>query len=211
MIEYTHAETETLSTANETAVQYGAKRTWTFEEYMAAEELSVEKHEFHNGKRITMAGASKPHSIINISVGAAIINALNSIEDEDTEVCSNDLKVFIPSINKAVYPDLTVVQGEAIMKHKHVIKNPTLLVEVLSESTEVYDRGDKFEHYKTLPSFKEYVLVAQNSPLVEVFYRENPDHKEWLHTRYEGLAANVALRSIGCTLKMKDIYRRIFK
>jgi Uma2 family endonuclease len=211
MIEYTHAETETLSTANETAVQYGAKRTWTFEEYMAAEELSVEKHEFHNGKRITMAGASKPHSIINISVGAAIINALNSIEDEETEVCSNDLKVFIPSLNKAVYPDLTIVQGEAIMKHKHVIKNPTLLVEVLSDSTEVYDRGDKFEHYKTLPSFKEYVLVAQNSPLVEVFYRENPNDKEWLHTRYEGLAANVELRSIGCTLKMKDIYRRIFK
>ena len=211
MIEYTHAETQTLSTANETAVQYGPKRTWTFEEYMAAEELSVEKHEFHNGKRITMAGASKPHSIINISVGAAIINALNSIEDEDTEVCSNDLKVFIPSINKAVYPDLTIVQGEAIMKHKHVIKNPTLLVEVLSDSTEVYDRGDKFEHYKSLPSFKEYVLVAQNSPLVEVFYRENPDDKEWLHTRYEGLAANVKLRSIGCRLKMKDIYRHIFK
>ena len=211
MIEYTHAETQTLSTAHETALQYGPKRTWTFEEYMAAEELSVEKHEFHNGKRITMAGASKPHSIINISVGAAIINALNSIEDEDTEVCSNDLKVFIPSINKAVYPDLTIVQGEAIMKHKHVIKNPTLLVEVLSDLTEVYDRGDKFEHYKSLPSFKEYVLVAQNSPLVEVFYRENPDDKEWLHTRYEGLAANVKLRSIGCRLKMKDIYRHIFK
>jgi Uma2 family endonuclease len=209
MVEYTHAET--LSTANETAVQYGAKRTWTFEEYMAAEELSVEKHEFHNGKRTTMAGASKPHSIINISMGAAIINALNVIEDENTEVCSSDLKVFIPSINKAVYPDLTIVQGEAIMKHKHVITNPTLLVEILSDSTEEYDKKDKFENYKTLPSFKEYVLVAQNQPLVEVFYRENPDDKEWQYTRFEGLAEHVELRSIGCTLKMKDIYRRVFK
>jgi Uma2 family endonuclease len=209
MTEYTPAET--LLTANETARPYGAKKKWTFEEYMTAEELSVEKHEFHNGKRTTMAGASKPHSIINMSIGAAIINALNSIEDDNTEVCSNDLKVFIPSINRAVYTDLTIVQGEAVMKHKHVITNPTLLVEVLSDSTETYDRGDKFDNYKTLPSFKEYVLVAQNEPLVDVYYRENPDVNEWQLTRFEGLNAQIELRSIGCILSMKDIYRRIFK
>jgi Uma2 family endonuclease len=209
MTEYTHAET--LLTANETARPYGAKKKWTFEEYMTAEELSVEKHEFHNGKRTTMAGASKPHSIINMSIGVAIINALNSIEDDNTEVCSNDLKVFIPSINRAVYPDLTIVQGEAVMKHKHVITNPTLLVEVLSDSTETYDRGDKFDNYKTLPSFKEYVLVAQNEPLVDVYYRENPNVNEWQFTRFEGLNTQVELHSIGCILSMKDIYRRIFK
>jgi Uma2 family endonuclease len=209
MVEYT--QLNTLSSAAETAVQYGTKKYWTFDEYMAAEELSEEKHEFHNGKRTTMAGASKPHTILNISIGAVIINALNDIEDFNTEVCSNDLKVFIPAINKAVYPDLTVVKGTAIMKHKHVITNPTLLVEVLSDSTETYDQGDKFKHYKTLPSLIEYVLVAQNKPLVEVFYRENGEDTVWQHTQFEGLEASFELHSIGCILKMKDIYRRVFK
>jgi Uma2 family endonuclease len=211
MIEYTHAETETLSTANETAVQYGAKRTWTFEEYMAAEELSVEKHEFHNGKRTTMAGGTPPHSELSNNFGTMVNIALFNKDDEHFHVYNSDMQTFIPKTNKSVYPDLSIVEGIPLLKHKHVIKNPTLLVEVLSDSTEVYDRGDKFENYKSLPSFKEYVLVAQNKPLVEVFYRENPDDKEWQHTRYEGLTALVELRSIGCTLKMKDIYRRIFK
>jgi Uma2 family endonuclease len=210
MVKYTDSEV-VLSTAEETAVQYSPRKIWTFEEYIKAEEFSEEKHEFHNGKRTTMVGASKPHTILNISVGAAILNALNDIEDYNTEVCSSDLKVFIPAINKAVYPDLTIVQGEAIMKHKHVIMNPTLLVEVLSSSTETYDKGDKFENYKTLPSLREYVLVAQKEPLIEVYYRSNSEETEWQLTRFEGLEATVELRSIGCNLKMAAIYRRIFK
>ena len=209
MVEYTH--TEPHSIAEETAVKYGVNKIWSFDDYIAAEELSEEKHEFHNGKRIAMAGAAKPHTILNISVGAAIINALNDIGDEDTEVCSSDLKVFIPVLNKSVYPDLTIVQGNAIMKHKHVIMNPLLLVEILSDSTEAYDRGDKFEYYKTLPSFREYVLVSQNAPLVDVFYLENPLENIWKSVRVEGLDAVIPLKSIDCTLKMKDIYRRVFK
>ena len=209
MIEYTYEES--LSIAEETAVKYGVNKIWSFDDYIAAEELSEEKHEFHNGKRVTMAGAAKPHTILNISVGAAIINALNDIGDEETEVCSSDLKVFIPAINKAVYPDLTIVQGEAIMKHKHVIMNPLLLVEILSDSTAAYDRGDKFDYYKTLSSFREYVLVSQNEPLVEVFYLENPSEGVWKSSRFEGLDAVISLQSIGRTLKMKDIYRRVFK
>jgi Uma2 family endonuclease len=208
MVEYTHDET--LSTANETAVQYGAKKTWTFEEYMAAEELSVEKHEFDNGKRTTMAGGTPPHSELSNNFGTMVNIALYNKNDERFHVYNSDMQTFIPKTNKAVYPDLSIVEGTPLLKYKHTILNPLLLVEVLSDSTEAYDRKDKFENYKTLPSFKEYVLVAQNKPLVEVFYRENPEDKEWQLTRFEGLAAQVELRSIGCTLKMTDIYRRIF-
>jgi Uma2 family endonuclease len=209
MVEYT--PTDSLSTAAEPSVRYLSNKVWTFEEYIEAEMLAEDKHEFDNGKRITMPGASRPHAIINMNVGTAINVALNDIGDEDTEVYSNDMKVFIPTTNKAVYPDLSAVKGEPQMKHKHVILNPLLIVEILSKSTKAYDKGKKFDSYKTLSSFKEYVLVEQDKPLVEVFYREKPTDKEWISTRIEGLEATFELRSIGCTLKMRDIYRRVFK
>jgi Uma2 family endonuclease len=210
MVKYTHSEIP-LSSVAETAVKYSSRKIWTLEAYLDAEELSIEKHEFHNGKRITMAGGTPPHSEISSNFGTVVNMALYNKNDEHFHVYNSDMKVFISKTNKAVYPDLSIVDGDPLLKYKHTILNPFLLVEVLSDSTEAYDRGDKFENYKSLPSFKEYVLVAQNEPLVEVYYRENPDDSEWLHTRIEGLETTVDLRSIGCTLKMKDIYRRVFK
>jgi Uma2 family endonuclease len=209
MVKYTHSDMP-LSTAAEAAVQYAPRKIWTFDEYINAEEFAERKHEFHNGKRTTMAGATRQHNLITLRIGSEILKALDAKDDDNTEVYSSDMNVFIPAINKSVYPDVTVAVEEPIMKHKHVMMNPTLLVEVLSTSTEAYDKGDKFDYYKTLPSFHEYVLVSQKKPIVEVFYRETPA-KEWQSTRIEGLEGTVELRSIGCTLKMKDIYRRVFK
>jgi Uma2 family endonuclease len=200
MIEYTYSDSETLSTAAE------PRKTWTFEEYIAAEELSDEKHEFHNGKRITMAGGTPPHNQICGNVLTAINIALRSKGDRSTRVYPSDMNVYIPATDKSVYPDLSLVQGEPLMKSKQVILNPTLLVEVLSDSTEAYDRGAKFENYKSVSSFREYVLVSQKTPLVEVYYLENPSENIWKMSRSEGLEATVELRSIGCTLKMTDIY-----
>jgi Uma2 family endonuclease len=210
MVEYTHAESP-ISMANETAVKYGTKKHWTFDEYIAAEEFSDEKHEFHDGKRITMAGSTRPHALININIGSEILKALNDKNDEDTEVYSNDMKVFIAAVNRSVYPDVIVATEKPIMKHKHVMTNPTLIVEVLSNSTKEYDKGKKFDNYKTISSFREYVLVSQNEPIIEVFFRENADDTNWQCTRVEGLEASFYLMSIGCTLKMKNIYRRVFK
>jgi Uma2 family endonuclease len=210
MVKYSHIDIP-LSTAAETAVKYSSRKIWTLEAYLDAEELSVEKHEFHNGKRITMAGGTPPHSEISSNFGTVVNMALYNKNDENFHVYNSDMKVFIPKTNKAVYPDLSIVNGEPILTYKHTILNPLLLVEVLSDSTEAYDRGDKFENYKSLASFKEYVLVAQNEPLVEVYYRQNSEGSEWQYTRIEGLEALVELRSIGCILKMKDIYRRVFK
>lgn len=209
MIEYTQSDMP-LSTAAEAAVQYAPRKIWTFEEYISTEEFAERKHEFHNGKRTAMAGATRQHNLLTLNMGTAINNVLSDRDDEKTEVYSSDMNVFIPATNKSVYPDVTVAAEKPIMKHKHVMMNPTLLVEVLSTSTAAYDKGDKFDYYKTLPSFREYVLVSQKKPIVEVFYRKTAD-SEWQSTRIEGLEGTVQLRSIGCTLKMKDIYRRVFK
>ena len=209
MVHYTPIET--LSAAEKKAAHYVSRKTWTFEAYINAEELSVERHEFNNGKRITMIASTHHHSLIGANLCTALNTALNNRNDEDTYVYNCAMNVYMPKSNKSVYPDLSIVQGAALMKHPHVIMNPVLLGEILSNLTEDYDRGAKFEHYKSLPSFREYVLVAQNKPLVEVFYRENPLDNVWKLSKSEGLEATVELHSIGCTLKMKDIYRHVFK
>jgi Uma2 family endonuclease len=210
MVKYTDSEV-VISTAEETSVKYSPRKNWTFEEYLEAEELSEEKHEFHNGKRVTMAGGTPPHSEISSNFGTVVNMALYDKEDENFHVYNSDMKTYIPKTNKSVYPDLSIVDGQPVMKHKHTILNPVLLVEVLSDSTEDYDKGDKFKNYKTLPSLREYVLVAQNKPFIEVYYRANAEEKDWQLTQFDGLEAIVALRSIDCNLKMSAIYRRVFK
>ena len=209
MVEYTYNEPH--SVAEETAVKYGVNKIWSFDEYIAAEELSEEKHEFHNGKRVTMAGGTPPHSEISNNLGTMLNMAFFHRSDDNFHIYNSDMKIFMPAKLKSVYPDLSFVEGTPLMKNKVTILNPLLIVEVLSDSTEAYDRGDKFEYYKTLPSFREYVLVSQNAPLVDVFYLESPSENIWKSVRIEGLDAVIPLQSIDCTLKMKDIYRRVFK
>ncbi len=188
-------------------------RTISFEEYLKMEETAIEKHEFHNGQLHTMPGGTDAHNEISLNVPTAINMAFFEQENETMHVYSSDMKVQITVKNKAVYPDITLVEGEPIfyLGNRRVVMNPILLVEVLSDSTEDYDRGLKFEFYKTLPSFREYVLVSQHTPKVEVFFLQNSEENLWETTTYEGLDAVVDLRSIGCQIKMKQIYHRVFK
>jgi Uma2 family endonuclease len=209
MVEYTHSET--LSTVLETEVEYLPTKIWTFEEYINAEVFSEERNEFRNGKIIEKESATIFHSSIGVNIGTAIVNALDNLNDEDTHVFGCSMNLYISATNESIYPDLSVVKGDVIMKHEHVMTNPFLLAEILSDSTEAYDRGDKFDSYKSLPSFREYVLVSQKEPFVEVFYLENPSENVWKKSESIGLDALIELKSIGCTLKMSDIYRRVFK
>lgn len=196
-----------------TTANTAPERLMTFEEYLDAEERGTEKHEFHNGKLITMPGGTDIHAEIGANVITAINNALFIQDDETTHVYSSDMKIRISAENKSVYPDGTVVSGEPdyYLGRRTVILNPIVVVEVLSDSTENYDRGLKFDHYRTLDSFREYVLVAQDRPHVDVYFLQNPEEGLWKITSYEGLDKEVTLYSIGCTLKMKQIYHRVFK
>ena len=195
-------------------VETGSFRpTFSFEEYLEMEETSIEKHEFHNGQLHTMPGGTDAHNEICGNAITAVNNSLFIKEDDTTHVYTSDMKVRITAKNKGVYPDATLVAGEPIfyLGNRLVVMNPILLVEVLSNSTEAYDRGEKFGFYKTLPTFREYVLVSQDTPKVEVFYLQNPEEGIWETTTYEGLDAVVDLRSIGCQIKMKQMYHRVFK
>ena len=186
------------------------EKLYSFEEYLDLEEKSEVKHEFHNGKLIPMAGGTFNHNTISVNFGAALFNCFSK-GGKDYSAASSDQKVYVPAINKGVYPDVTVCSGEPEFYpgKKTVITNPLLIVEVLSEETEHYDRTDKFDNYCSIPSFREYVLVAQDKPFVEVFYLHDPETGLWKISRASGLDASITLRSVDCVLSLRDIFRMI--
>lgn len=183
----------------------------SFEQYLDFEEKSEVKHEFDNGKLIEMPGGTISHN----NLGGRIITLLNNHFDtrdmDDYLVLSSDQKVFLPLPNLGTYPDVTVVEGapEFWADRKDVILNPYLLVEVLSPGTEKYDRGSKFDSYRTLPSLREYVLVSQDEPHVQAWYLHDPENNLWKISEARGMEASIQFISIGCTLQLKDIYRRV--
>ncbi|MEZ4953125.1 MAG: Uma2 family endonuclease [Saprospiraceae bacterium] len=186
------------------------EKTYSFEEYLAFEEKSEVKHEFHNGKLIPMAGGTTYHNLIS----GNIIRLLGNFFFDKELFCSaltSDQKVYVPSVNRSVYPDVTVVCGdfEFYLDSPSVITNPQIIVEVLSDSTAEYDRTTKFENYCSIPSFREYLLVAQDRPFVEAFYLHDPETALWKISRASGLEASITLLSIDCTLALKDIYRMV--
>lgn len=121
------------------------------------------------------------------------------------------MKIFVPAVNRGLYPDAAVLCEipQFYNERRDILLNPLVIVEVLSESTEAYDRGEKFNFYSTLPSFREYVLVSQDKPLVEVLYLQNPTENLWKHSLAEGLEAEVQLYSLDCKITLKDIYKRV--
>jgi len=173
-------------------------------DYLALEEQSEEKHEYEAGQIRAMSGGTINHGRIGTNMTVALSNSLGK---SDCEALHNDIRVWIETASSFVYPDAMVVCGEieTAEQDEHSIINPTLIVEVLSKSTESYDRGDKFHKYCALPSFKEYVLIDQNKPVIDLLYREEPGY--WRMMTVIGLDKSITLSSIGCSIKMEDIYR----
>jgi len=179
------------------------KLTCTFAEYLEQERTSDVKHELVNGEIFAMAGGTIEHgrlaSRIAIALGA-------QLEGRPCDTFSADVRVRVLATGLATYPDLSIVCGqmERDPEDANTIVNPIVLVEVLSNSTEGYDRGEKFAHYQHLSSLKEYVLASQHGPRIEVF-RRNDDGKSW--TLYIAKAGETAsLTSIGCELAVDRIY-----
>lgn len=155
------------------ATSHGTSRhRYTYEEYLAYERDSGLKHEYDAGEITAMAGGSRRHNALALRVGAALDAA------RSTTGCvafQSDQKIRVLATGKATYPDVTVVcgaiEGDPADPSGVTITNPSILVEVLSPSTEEDDRGNKWRHYQLLPSLREYVLVSQNAPRIEVFRR----------------------------------------
>ena len=184
------------------------QKKYSLEEYFKLEESSEQKYEFHDGTLVGMAGGTGEHSSIINRIGTALNNELDKGE-KDCTVYTSDLKVKIASNNKRLYPDLSLTCGEAIYEddRRTVLTNPILLIEVLSLSTKEYDKAGKFELYRSIPSFQEYMIVYQTVPKVQTWFKEAKDL--WRIGNAEGMDSTITLHSIDCTIALKDIYRRI--
>jgi len=182
------------------------KRYVTPEEYLAQERRAEFRSEYFRGEIFAMSGASREHNLIAGNLNA---EARNQLRDRPCEVYQSDMRVKVSSTGLYTYPDVVVVCGEPRFEDAEVdtLLNPTVLFEVLSETTENYDRGKKFEHYRTLPSLQEYVLVAQDKCHVEQFTRQ-PDNR-WLLWETGNLEGVLSLPSIGCELKLADVYAKV--
>ncbi len=183
-----------------------ARKKISFSDYLELEEQAEAKHEYHDGFVWAMAGGSPNHGIISGHVFSSLSAALRKKKENNCRPINGELKVYIESVNRGVYPDAMVVCGEFefYAKRKDVITNPKLIVEVLSPSTAAFDRGAKFRFYKSLPSFREYILVHQDQPFVEGYYWENREH--WHISHAIGLEENIYVHSIDAEISLKDIY-----
>jgi Uma2 family endonuclease len=181
-------------------------RQMTEAEYLALERSSQVKHEFMAGEVYAMSGASEPHNLITTSTIAILYNQLRG---RPCKVYGSDMKVRTPATGSYAYPDITVVCGEAHFAddQRDVLLNPTVIIEVISPSTERYDRGRKFQHYRELKSLQEYILIAQDSPRIERFVRQ--ENLFWQFNEAHGIDAALELSSIGCTLTLAEIYEQV--
>lgn len=175
----------------------------TPEEYLAIERQAEDKSEYVDGVIYAMAGGSPEHNLVSANI-LTLINV--HLWESPCRVYTSDMKVRVPSNRKYLYPDVTVVceKPQFADDEKDVLLNPLLLVEVLSKSTQGYDKEKKFLYYQEIDSFGEYLLVAQDQPVVQHYVKQLDG--SWIYKKIEGLEQSVELATINCRLKLKDIY-----
>jgi Uma2 family endonuclease len=193
--------------ATASALPQSSVRHYSVAEYLDVEIQQGERYEYFNGEIIKMAGGTLKHNTIikNIIFGLEVF-----LDDQDDKfLFGSDQKIFLPKYSFYVYPDAVVVSDTPIVSEKgHAIMNPILIVEVLSDSTEDYDRGQKFLQYQSIPTFKEYVLVRQDMPEVTTFFREEPNL--WRSHEVAGIENSVFLNAVNISLALSRIYKKVF-
>lgn len=175
-------------------------------EYLARERAATYRSEYFDGEMFAMAGGSPRHSLICANVMRELGNGLKR---RPCAVYDSNLRVQVSATGLYTYPDASVICGplEFDDKHRDTVVNPTLLIEVLSESTEAYDRGKKFGHYRQIPALREYLLASQEEPKIERFLR-NQDGT-WTLTEAAGLDATLPLPSLNVELSLREIYDKV--
>lgn len=182
------------------------KPSLTPEDYLALERQAETKSEYLDGEMFAMMGGSLKHSLI---VGNLVRELGSQLKKRPCQVFPSDLRVHTPATGLYTYPDVIVVCGEPRLQDEHqdTLLNPTVIIEVLSPTTEAYDRGKKFEHYRSIESLVEYLLVSQNEPHVEHYLRQ--DDNRWLFTETASLEASLGLPSIQCELALAEVYEKV--
>jgi Uma2 family endonuclease len=183
------------------------KPNLTPEEYLAIERATEFKSEYIDGYIVAMVGASEPHNLI---VTNSVRELSSQLKGRDCTVYSNDMRIDLRERKLFAYPDVVVVCGEPDLVaddfHDN-LRNPVVIIEVLSQSTERYDRGLKFFKYRRIETLEEYVLIAQDRTLIEHYVRQPSG--DWLMSEAFGLDAVIHLSSIGCDLRLSEIYDKV--
>lgn len=179
--------------------------TYSYQEYVALEATTDERHEFYNGDIVAMAGASKTHSIIVFNITSVL---KNKFKPKGCEVFQEGIKVVVDNINTYMYPDVVVSCDEADKDDAYFVRNPLLIVEVLSISTETADRSKKFHNYRKLKSLRYYLLVSQEQAMIEVFSRPD-DSTLFSYNLFEDMQDVLDFADIDLQLALKDVYEGI--
>lgn len=184
------------------------EREYTAEEYLTLEEKASGRHEYFDGRIYAMTGGSADHARIAGNVFASMHARFRG---RSCEAFGSDIKVRVEASGLYTYPDVSALCGPAYFESERhgVLLNPSVLVEVLSPSTESYDRGVRFAHYRRIPSLREYVLVAQDQVHVERFARVDAAGAEWAMTVIEEIDASIVLPSIDCAIPLREVYDRV--
>ncbi|HEX8430992.1 MAG TPA: Uma2 family endonuclease, partial [Longimicrobium sp.] len=178
----------------------------TPEEYLAFERASPERHEYVDGDIRAMTGASWKHGLLKVAIASALHDQLRG---RPCESFISLMRTRVPT-GDYLYPDVVVAGGGSELEDEHcdTLLNPTLVVEVLSPSTEDYDYKRKWEMYRRIPSLQDYLLVAQDEPRIARYSRFG-DEGLWLFGETTGLDAEVVLESLGCVIRLADVYERV--
>jgi Uma2 family endonuclease len=176
------------------------------EEYLEMEVRSEDRHEYRDGEIVLMTGATPNHNRIARNLCTSITMGLKG---QSLEVFVADQRLWIPQVRLHTYPDVMVIEGALALQpgRKDTIMNPILVIEVLSKSTQSYDRGDKFAAYRTIPDFREYLLVDQYSQQIEHYVKISA--KKWDFQEYDEMDIAVPLRSIALEVAIADIYDKV--
>jgi Uma2 family endonuclease len=182
------------------------KSIYTPEEYLSIDRNSKCKNEYYNGEIFAMGGASESHNLIVTN----LVRELSlQLKERPCKVYSSDMRVKVSPTGLYTYPDIVAVCGEAMFddEQRDTLLNPTLIIEVLSKSTEAYDRGEKFEHYRKIESLTEYVLVSQEKHHIDHYIRQ-PDN-QWLLSEASQKESIKNLSSINCRLTLVEVYDKV--
>jgi Uma2 family endonuclease len=180
---------------------FARQLNFSFTDYLELEETSQTKHEFYAGEIYAMAGGTPEHAALSMSVGGRLLAQLS---DKPCTVFSSDLRVRVAATGLATYPDVTVVCGERQTdpESRTTVINPRAIVEVVSPSTELYDRGEKFEHYQQIEALEVVVFVSQSEPHIDVWSRREG---QWQQSTYR--RGDIAeLGALGCSLEVDTVY-----
>ena len=178
---------------------------YTPQEYLRMEREATYKSEYFQGEIFAMAGASFNHNIVNENCSVLIGSFLRK---KPCQSFSRDMKLHIPANTLYTYPDLMVVCGEKkfVDGEKDIIMNPVIIIEILSKTTEAYDRGDKFALYRSIPSLREYVMISSTSIRAEVMRKENDLGLWFLASEADTLEGSIQIKNINLALSLSDIY-----